>query len=85
MELEEYRVDYSANVHFIVWCNDEVCDFNEENYLISREKGIEHHKETGHEVSGEEGRAYWIGKKGQQFNKDLAERRLKALGIPLED
>ena len=60
---------HMVNVHTVIRCDE--CGFEAEN----------HHRETGHELSGEAGLAVWVGHKGRQYNRE----RIEAfLGHPIE-
>ena len=67
---------YTANVHTVVWCAEEDCNFKADWYLDATKLGQEHYDKTGHEVRGEEGRAIWIGRQGRVYLKEKLTRIL---------
>ena len=83
---EEMGLTYMVNVHCVLNCDEEGCDFSAQWYLDAKKQAEEHHRETGHELRGEMGLAVWVGKEGQ---KRLAERVDRVLGrgehVPTEN
>ena len=65
-------------VHAVIRCEE--CDFRADWYITALEDGLKHHKETGHELTGEVGLAVWIGKEGKRMN---AEREAALFGDKL--
>ena len=73
---EETPFTYMSNVHTVVQCEADGCDFEAQDYITAKDQGEAHHRETGHELTGEQGLAIWIGQRGREFLDDRIERLL---------
>ena len=69
-----WGITYAGRVHLHLSC--ESCEFETWDYLGGIKEAEAHHKDTGHEMEGEQGSAVWIGNEGTVRLKDRAKRIL---------
>ena len=58
-------ISYTSLVHLVIRCDQPDCNFRTEDYLRGRAAAEQHHRDTGHSLSGEEAHAVWIGTEAQ--------------------
>ena len=68
-------ITYMGNVHTVIYCDVEECDFSAQYYTTAVKEAEAHHRETGHDLHGERGLAVWIGSKGREY----LDARLRAI------
>ena len=76
-------ITFQAKVHAVIKCDE--CDFEAGWYLTAVDDAENHHRETGHELTGEVGLAVWIGKEGAKLLRESNKALFKALGLDEED
>ena len=60
---------HMARVHAVICCQD--CNFKAKWFLNAVEKAEEHHRQTGHELTGDMVLGVWIGDEGRKRNRRL--------------
>lgn len=61
-------ITFRSNVHTVIQCEE--CAFEAEWYQTAIKEAEEHHRQTGHELRGEQGLAVWVGEQGKQMLED---------------
>ena len=67
---------YTGLVHLVIRCDQPGCAFQTEDYTTGHQAAEDHHKATGHNLSGEEGRALWVGTPAQEHHAQQVDRLL---------
>ena len=71
------RPVYHGLVHAVVACKS--CDFTNDNYREAVDAGVQHHRETGHDLTGETAHAVWIGEEGARLRDERADEVMASL------
>ena len=66
--MTDIGITHMAKVHAVIHCDE--CDFVANWYIDAIKQAEAHHRETGHELTGEVGLGVWIGDKGRKFNQE---------------
>ena len=74
-------ITYMANVHTVIQCEDDTCGFVAADYLTAKKEAEKHHRETGHELIGEQGLAIWVGETGREYLEERTNIILSQLGL----
>lgn len=78
----EDGIAYGGKVHAVFACEE--CEFTAEYYRDSLEEAKAHYTETGHDLTGEVGYAYWIGIAGKKKNQEKYDQVMISMGFTVE-
>ena len=82
MSKEVEGISYKSNVHCVLYCDEEDCDFEATYYTTAIKEAEAHHRETGHELRGEQGLAIWVGREGNRLLQEHVNHMMHAMGFP---